>query len=421
MRESYDLLRFERRGRIFFFALAQSALGTGAGYIALLLVAEDRFSSPWAISLVLIADLIPAMLLGPLLGAVADRWSRKYCAIAGDLVRAAAIVGIVLVDSIEATVAFALLAGVGTAMFTPAALAALPSVVDDQRRLPAATALYGAVADVGFTLGPALAAVVLVLGGTDTLLWANAATFLVSGLVLVPLRFGAAPDHPSDTPRPTLLAETRDGLRATAGMPMVRVVLLASAGALFAAGLFSIAELFYATDELGVSEAAFSVLVTCYGAGFIMGSLAGSKGGPAPTLTRRYLAGVAILGLGFVATGATDLFVVALATFTFAGFGNGLLLVYERLLIQEACPDSLFGRVFGIKDALGAWAFALAFLAGGALVSTIGADDVILISGCGCLVVAVVAAIVLRGRWRGDAVEDAPGAELKPVGESVGG
>src|SRR5919205_1713767 len=153
MRETLELLRNERSGRLFFAAYAQSALGTGAAYVALVVIAYERGHSPWAIALVLMADFIPAMLFGPLLGAVADRWSRRWCLVASDLVRAAAFTGIALVGSIEATVALALVAGAGAAMFTPAALAALPSVVDESRR-SAAMSLYGALSDLGRTAGP---------------------------------------------------------------------------------------------------------------------------------------------------------------------------------------------------------------------------------------------------------------------------
>lgn len=399
MRETIDLLRHERRARVFFLALAQSALGTGAGYIALLLIAESRFDSPWAVSLVLIADLIPAMLLGPLFGAVADRFSRKTCTIVADVLRVVAFAGIVMVDSFEATVALAVLAGAGTGLFTPAALAALPSVLDDTRRTSAATSLYGVVADLGFTVGPALAAGVLALGGPETLIWVNAATFACSGVLLVVTRFGAAPEHPSEEPRPSLIAETRDGLRATAGAPAIRIVLVASAGALFCAGMFNIAELFYATDDIGTTETGFGVLVALFGVGFVGGSLAGSKGGAAPLLKRRFLIGTLVLGIGFAATGLTGSLVVALATFAVAGFGNGLLVVYERLLIQHSFPDSHVGRVFGIRDALTAWSFALAFLVAGALVSEIGASAVIAIAGGVALVVAAIAQLMLRHSW----------------------
>ena len=67
------LWRSERRARWFFAAHLQSALGTGAGYVALLLLAYEQLGSAWGATAVLIADLAPAMLLGPLLGGLIDR------------------------------------------------------------------------------------------------------------------------------------------------------------------------------------------------------------------------------------------------------------------------------------------------------------------------------------------------------------
>src|SRR5687768_2186592 len=98
MRPVIDLLRHEGRARWYFLALAQSSIGTGAAYVALLLVAYERFRSPWAIGLILLADVLPAMLLGPIFGAVADRFSRRTAMIVADLIRAAAFAGIALVD-----------------------------------------------------------------------------------------------------------------------------------------------------------------------------------------------------------------------------------------------------------------------------------------------------------------------------------
>ena len=118
---------------MYFAVLAQSALGTGAGYVALLLVAYDRFASGWAISLILLAELVPAMFLGPVFGAAGDHWSRRLCMVVADTVRAAAFLGIALVDGFPATLAFALVAGACTALFKPASLAALPSLTRAER------------------------------------------------------------------------------------------------------------------------------------------------------------------------------------------------------------------------------------------------------------------------------------------------
>src|SRR5256885_14503460 len=92
MRSIVDLLRRDRAARRFFLAYGQSSLGTGAGYVALLLVAYERFRSPWAIALVLLADFVPPMFLAPLFGALVDRRSRRLCAITADVARAGAVV-----------------------------------------------------------------------------------------------------------------------------------------------------------------------------------------------------------------------------------------------------------------------------------------------------------------------------------------
>jgi hypothetical protein len=118
---------------------------------------------------------------------------------------------------------------------------------------------------------------------------------------------------------------------------------------------------------------------------------------------------------GFFASGVAPAFAVALFTFTVAGFGNGLMLVYERLLIQALVPDALSGRVFGVKDSLTAWAWALAFLAGPGLLSAIGTREVIAIAGAGALVTWVVSWAALRTTWR-----TAPTREELPGGGGAG-
>jgi MFS family permease len=394
-----SLLRAERPSRSFFLALAQSALGTGAAYVALLLIAYDRLQSPWAISLVLLADLLPAMLLGPVFGAAADRWSRKWCAVGADVIRAGAFIAIALVDDFAATVGFAVLAGAGTALFTPATLAGLPSLVS-KARLPAATSLYGAIADLGFTAGPGIAAAFLIVAGPADILIVNGLTFAASAVILARLRFGApAPGarraHGSTVP--SLLREAREGLGVVARMRAIRVVIAGSTAALFFGGIFNVGELPFARDEIGTSDAGYSILVALFGLGFVLGSLAGSSGGSPRLLRRRFLQGVMLMGLGFLLSGLVPTLGIALVGFTLAGFGNGLLLVHERLIVQEDVPDALMGRAFGVKDALASWAFGVAFVAAGYLLTLVSPRELVLAAGVGGLLVCACSALAL---WR---------------------
>jgi MFS family permease len=399
-----DLLRHERRARIFFAALAQSALGTGAAYVALLLIAYDRFESAWAIGLVLFADLVPAMLLGPVLGAAADRWSRRACLVAADVVRAGAFLGIALVDGFVPTVLLAMVAGAGTGLFTPAALAALPSLVRESR-LPAATAVFGAIADLGFIAGPGLAAAAFLVAGPEVILIVNAGTFGASAIALAQLRFGSAPAADSSDVRKGLLREARDGLGAVIRMVGLRAVIAGSGAMLLFAGLFNVAELPFVAEDLDGGDAGFALLTAIYGLGFVGGSLSGSKGGRPSELKRRWLLGLAVVSLGFVACGVAPGVPVATVTFALAGVGNGLILVYERLLIQVTVPDRLMGRVFGVKDGLTSWAFAAAFLGAGGLVEAIGARSLIVVAGAGGLLVWLGSRIALRNVWSDAAAE----------------
>lgn len=396
MAQVIGLLRAERRARYFFAALAQSAIGTWAGYVALLLIAVDRFDSPWAIGLILLADVLPAMLLGPIFGALADRLSRRTCMVVADVLRALAFTGIVLVHSFEATIVLALVAGVGSALFIPSSLAGLRSLVAEHR-LPAATALYGAATDLGFIAGPAVAAGILLFGSPESILVGNAITFALSALVLVRLQFGAAPTvpNPSQKLRVGLFREVREGFAELRLMPSVSWVLLASGAALFFVGLFNVAELLLVRDHLGGADAAFSLLVTVFGIGFIGGSLTGSRGGDLSTLTRRFVFGLLLMGFSMGASGAVPSVVAAIVPFAAAGYGNGLLLVHERLVIQAVVPDQLTGRVFGLKDTLASWAFGTAFIGGSTVLSLVGTRAAVILAGAGILLVGLLSAVIL--------------------------
>ena len=409
MRGAAELLTREPRARAFFLAHAQSSLGTGAGYVALLLVAYERLRSPWAIALVLLADFLPAMFLGPLFGAAADRWSRRLCAVAADLARAVAFVALGLVGGIWATVALALLAGAGSGLFTPAVLAGLPGLVTAERR-PAATSLFGAVADLGHTFGPAAAAAFLLVAGPESLLVANGLTFALSAAVLARIDFGERAAAPPELGRlrRSLVSQAKEGLAATARMSGVRAVLGASTAAVLFAGMLNVGELLLASEELGASRSEFSVLVAVFGLGVVAGSLGGTRAGALGDLKRRYLAGLLLLGIGLAAAGAAPGLAAALLAFALGGLGNGLVVVHERLILQRAVDDRWLGRVFGVSDALGAWAFAGAFLGAGALLSLIDPRELFLIAGAGALAVWLASTIALRRAWGGE--EPRPGA-----------
>ncbi len=393
------VIRSEPRARWFLLAQAQSAIGTGAAAVGLVVLAYDRYRSPWALTLVLLAEFAPTILFGPIFGAIADRWSRKACAIAAELLSAVGFIGVGLVDSFEATVGLALVAGVGTALFAPAALAALPTLVAPDRT-PALTSLYGATRDVGRTLGPLVAALAFPLIGAANLMLINGATFAVSAVMLSGVSFGAAVgDAESPAGYRQLFADAREGFTAIWRMEGVRVVAWASTAVLLFAAMVNVGELLLA-HKLGAGATGFAILMVSFGSGVVAGSLAGARGGTLRELKRRYVAGLLLIGVAISALALTPNYGVALLAFFATGVGNGMIVVHERLIFLAAVPDRLMGRAFAVLESLGAWSFVLAYVGAGALIAWLGTRGMFAVAGVGAMVVWLLAALSLRNAWR---------------------
>jgi MFS family permease len=389
--------RSERRARWFFAAHLQNALGTGAGYVALLVLAYDRIGSAWGATAVLLADLVPAMLLGPALGRAIDRSGRLRCAMLADLVGGLAFAGIVFAHGAIPLVALALVAGVGSALFRPATCALLPAIVDE-RRLGAANGLFGAMRETGQLIGPALAAGVLLFAGPEAIIGFNAVTFIVSMLMLSRLRGQVRPVSSVDD------ATTSIGVRGLLREPIVRSLVATSGAVMLVAGATNVAELVIAQRDLGVGSTGFALLVSAFGCGMLAGSLLGARDDTAPRdsltargrddegVTRRYLTAIALLGLGLLGTGAAPALPLAMVSFALAGVGNGLFLVAVRVLMQRRIPEHLHGRAFGLQDAVDSWGFGAAIVAGGALATSVGGRATFLLAGAFALLVLFAAA-----------------------------
>ena len=133
----------------------------------------------------------------------------------------------------------------------------------------------------------------------------------------------------------SLLRQAREGFSAVLGMVGLRAVIFGSGAMLLAAGLFNVAELPFVRDDLDGGNAGFSILIGLYGVGFV-GGLAVRLEGRHARRAQAQVAGRPGGGerrAGLPAGRRPTVFIAGLA-FALAGVGNGLVLVYERLLIQ---------------------------------------------------------------------------------------
>jgi MFS family permease len=383
--------------RRFFAAHAQSCLGSGLAYVALPLLAYDRFGSAWAVVAVLLPDLLPAVVLGPLIGALVDRWGWRTCAILGDAIRCLAFLLLLIGDSLPLLISGAAMAGLGTALFGPAALAGLPQLAPGDRR-PAVMGLFGALDDLGLTLGPALAAALLFVLPTDGLLALNAVSFAVSGFVIAGTRMPAAAAAATAARGPPLLAEARAGIRELAGRPEVRALLGSSTAAVLCIGMTNVGEVILAREVLEIGGSGLAVLMTAGGVGTVAGSLA-ARFKVAWEWRRAYQIGLACMAFDLLACATLPSFWLLLPVFMVGGFGNGFALVHDRLLLSHAAPESMHGRLFALQKACTSGAFAVSFLSAGAMIAFGGVQIAFLCAGIGLIGVIATVSPRLRAAW----------------------
>jgi MFS family permease len=401
----WSLLRNEAPARRFLVAHAQSSLGTGAGYVAVLALAYSRWESPWAVPLALAAETIPVVLLGPLLGALADRMPRRGCLIASDVIRTVAFAGIALVPSFPALIAFVLLAGVGFGLFNAAALATLPSLSTEERQ-STATSLYSALGEAGYVLGPIMAAPLLVAGGGGAIAAINAATFAISAVLLTGLPRAAAPAD-AEAP-PSLVRSAIDGLKAAWQIPGVKALMIATTIFVVAFGAMNAAELLLVREALHAGDDAFALLVAASGVGIVAGALLAGGNGPDLLFRRRYLIGLVAAAGGLLAAGFAPSVPAALTGFVIAGVGNGYAVASERVLLQRWVPDALRARVFGAKHGLVATAMLASYAVSGSLLAVVGPRAVFVGAGAAGLIATAIAVWLLRELSQARRVAQAP-------------
>jgi MFS family permease len=394
--------------RRFLLAALQSSIGNAIGYVALLLLAYHEYGSPWAVSLVLLADFLPAIVLAPLFGALADRWSHRLLVVGADLLRCGAFVGLAFAGSFEVVIALALVAGMGTALYHPAAKSALAGLAGD--RAEAAMGTLVTMWSAASVAGPALGAALLLAVSTSALLLIDAATFFVSAIVLSRLALDreetvtgtiAASDNPNLAIAAGELVMAQDadasvgqgvraGLRAARAVTGLGTIVGAGAAATLAFSLMNVAEPLLATDELDAGGAGFALLVCAYGIGSTIGAMRGRAD------VRFFVECLAGGGVALLASAIAVSLPVASLTFLATGLFAGAVMSSDHQLVTRMAPPAIRGRVFGLKDSLDSIAFCTAFAGGGIIATLGGSRAVFAVSGTGALLAAALAAVVLR-------------------------
>jgi dTMP kinase len=352
-----------RSFRRLWIALSLSSLGDWLSILALTALASSITTSSgyqaqsYAVGGVLIVKMLPAVILGPLAGAVADRFDRRMTMVIADVLRFALFLSIPLVGRLDWLFIATFLIECVTLFWIPAKEATVPNLVpkDQLERANQFSLLttYGS-APVAAALFSVLALVSRAFFDqsqqADLALYINAVTFLISAITIFTLR-----DIPSRGAQhvsvPSVLKQIGEGWRFAASTPVIRGLLIGIVGAFAAGGaVIGIAKVY--VEALKGGDAAYGAVFGAVFLGMAFGMFLGPR--MLRDLSRRRLFGLAIVsaGLTLVLVALIPNLVVVVFLTTLLGACAGVGWVTGYTLIGLEVEDDLRGRTFAFLQSL---------------------------------------------------------------------
>lgn len=351
-----------------------SNLGDTLHYIALVVLVYELTGRGVAVAILVGAEVIPVLLLGPVAGVVIDRLNRKTVLIGADLIRAALALSLVWPQG--AWHAYLVAAGMaaGNTFFNPTVQAVIPALTTEDERL-AANSVSWSTGRLVQIVASAIAGGLIALIGTESAFVLNALTFVVSALLIARL---VIPTHAgqlgSDTKRglASYFADAMAGLRYARHDHLVSRLLLVQALASLAVGATGAMLVILSERHLGLEPSGFAWLIGAIGVGALVGPLIPN------TLAKDYR-DARWLFLPYVVRGIGDMLIaiftplpVALVILFVYGLNTSTGMVVYSSTIQGAVPDQVRGRVFTLLDVTWNAMRLLSLAIGALLVDAIG-------------------------------------------------
>jgi MFS family permease len=365
----------QRDLRLLFGGLVLSATGSWAYYVALLAFVFDRTHSLGWVAAAGLVRFIPALVLSPYGGVIAERTERVRLMVGAGLLCGAWQAGLAAVAAAHGPVvlalAFASLTAGTSVVEAPAVAATIPSLVGEDD-LVAANALNGTIDNLVIIAGPAVGAALLLLGSPALAFAANATSYVFAAAIVSQIRMRSRPVDVTEEGTAGPLRQMALGARTILALPAARVLVAFCALVSFVYGTDTVLLVGVSEHRLGTGSQGYGYLLAGLGLGGILMATAVDRLAGSRRLAPIILAGLAgyclptaLLTLIHSAGLAVPLEVVR-------GASTLVVDVLAITALQRAVPSDQLARVFGVFFAFILSAISLGTLITPAIVSGFG-------------------------------------------------
>ncbi|GAA1450851.1 MFS transporter [Nocardiopsis tropica] len=334
-----------------------SLLGNGIAAVALPLIVLQTTGSPLGTAALATATAVPAVLVGLLSGVVIDRINRRTASVVSDLISAASVAALPLVDLVWGLdlawfIVLGVLGSFGDVPGTTAREVLAPMVARHAGLdLTRVVGLRQTLTSAALVIGPAAAGVLLAAFDATSVLWITAATSAVAALLTrtLPRRLGEVESDGS--PRRSVLRELGEGMavvvrsRFLLGTSGLVVGLAVALGGLQGLVMPLYFDLIDRPDLLGL-------VLTALALGMLGGAALYSAIGRRLPVRTWLAAGLVVTTAGFLLMASLLAPAVVFADAAALGLGNAVVGAVIGVLQVERTPGAVRGRVFSVKTAL---------------------------------------------------------------------
>jgi MFS family permease len=378
--------------------------------IAILVWAYQRGGAV-AAGVAAVAQLVPAALAAPWTSVLTSRATHGSALAIGYGVQALAAALVALALASDAPFAVVVTAAavftIGTALTRPVHHAFVPDVAETPQELTAGNAMSGTMDSASILVGPALAGLLVGLGGAELTFAVITVMAFTAALLVVGVRPLRARPPASGS---SLLRDAHDALAALRHDPDATVLLLVITGQYVVVGLMDVLVVVLALGVLEMPASGPGLLQAAQGVGALVAASASVV-----LLGRRRLAPALLLGmLGTgLAIGALGAVVAPWqAALLIAAYGASKLFVdvSARTLLQRAVPDRVLTRVFGVQESLMMLGLAIGSAVAPLLVTALDPRGAFLVAGA---VLPSMALLLFWWVWRLESRAVHPGAAVR--------
>ena len=401
----YQLLRENGNFRKFWFANVISMLGEWFNTIALFTLILTHTGSEALLGILFTVRMLGFALFQPIVGLLADRWSRKRIMVVTNIAQALFALSFLMVDGPEdmwwlLTMSAVMMLLHGS--YLTAERAAIPNIVSEEE-LATANALDSATWSAALAIGAALGGIVVTEYGVDVAFIIDSITFVIAALIILPVH---VPQKVSDEMKgplfSTAFANIKAGLKRIFSESRILRIVFAKASWNIAGGGLAAVFLVLAGARLTNLEMAGGIGL------FFMARGIGT--GIGPILARKYLidenrwpsligilvtvSGVFYLAVGFSLGGALWITVLLVI---FAHAASGANWVLSTILTQKWVEDEMRGRVFSMDMMLMSVSFSISTIVAGWLLEN---SSLTIRQGMIYFACVMIAAGLLFAAWR---------------------